>query len=399
MRKQTLLTLMIMVGLVWNAKAQDSTAAVAANDGKLTISGDVDAYYNFAVNRPFSGSLLGGTGAARGFDRETDQLQLGLIQTNFTYSSSKIDLVADLVYGPNAAYGNFGNSAVLNPPIGATLGDAAVAIKQAYGTWKATDKLSFTVGQFGTHIGYEVIDAPVNYHYSLSNLFLNGPFYHLGAKANYAFSDKVGLMVGLVNNWDAIYDNNKQKSFVSQFYVQPIENWNVYVNYIGGKEDFVMPGNNVHLVDFTTGYQITDKFYFGVNAAYGLMSNPDTAVKSMNRVITESHGAKESLDWWGFALYPNFQLTDWLGIGLRYEYFEDTYGIRYMATPGLTNNSLTLTTPITLANGFFTFKPEVRYDGATQEIYEGSIFSNGAKIGSKTQKEQLTIGFAGIFKF
>ena len=58
----------------------------------------------------------------------------------------------------------------------------SAAIKQAYFTDRLTPRLSFTVGQFGTHVGYEVIVAPLNYNYSLSNLFNNGPFYHVGLK-------------------------------------------------------------------------------------------------------------------------------------------------------------------------------------------------------------------------
>lgn len=410
MRKLTLLMLMMMLGLVWNAKAQDSTAAPAADDGKLTISGYVDAYYNFAFNRPYSGNLLGTSGAGRAFDREVDQFQLGLIQTKLAYSSSKFDFVGDLVYGPNAAYGNFGNSSALTPGLiaGRPIGDAGVAIKQAYGTWKATSKLSFTVGQFGTHIGYEVIDAPVNYHYSLSNLFNNGPFYHLGVKANYAFSDKFGIMIGLVNNWDAIYDNNKQKSFIGQIYVKPIDGWNVYVNYIGGTESnpAPAPGRAVHLFDLTTGYQITDKFYVGLNAAYGMFTSAgDTAVASAYEAIAD----KPSLDWWGVALYPNYQITDWLGLGVRYEIFEDFYGIRYIgASGGVRNNSLTITAPITLAGGHVILKPEFRYDGVTTffgnpGIYHGEedvdpITGTGLGVPSLV-KEQTTLGLATIFKF
>jgi len=405
MRKLTLLTLMTM-SLAWNAKAQDSTATATEDKGEFTVSGYVDAYYNFAVNRPFSGTLDGVNGAARPMDKEADQLQLGLIQTKFAYTNSKFDFVGDLAYGPNAAYGNYGNvgSPFGGIPLNSTrsIGDAALAIKQAYGTWKATDKFSITAGQFGTHIGYEVIDAPVNFHYSLSNLFNNGPFYHLGVKANYAISDKVGVMAGIVNGWDAIYDNNKQKSFVGQLYLNPIEDFNIYLNYMGGREltasafDPTTYNLNVHITDLTAGYQVSEKFYFGINAAYGIYASPDTAVKAGFEAVSD----KSTLDWWGVALYPNYKLNDWLSVGVRYEYYEDTYGIRYHGVPGLTNNSLTLTTPITLANGMFTFKPEVRYDGATQDIYEGSTFSStGQKTGSIAQKEQLTIGFAGIFKF
>jgi hypothetical protein len=431
MRKLTLLTLM-MVGLVWNAKAQDSTAA-AADDGKLTLSGYLDTYYLHALNNPQSGSLMGngGLGASRAFDRTVDQFSLGLVQFKATYSSSKVDIVADLTFGPNAELGNFGNvnnvAYTGTAPVGvnlfqsskfANLYGTSAAIKQAYGTWKATSKLSFTVGQFGTHIGYEVIDAPINYHYSLSNLFNNGPFYHVGAKATYAFSDKVALMGGLVNNWDNLFDNNKNKSVIGQLYLKPMDGWNVYLNFIGGNGDDGLPskgllqssgwlgnaakGNyNRYLYDLTTGYQVTDKFYVGLNAAYGYYVANNDSTKNEIIGYTASHSSKYAdssktkLDWGGVAVYVNYAINDWLGIGVRYEHFEDFWGVRYIgaATPqgSAINNSITVTAPITLANGHFILKPEFRFDGSNQYIYEAH---DGSAI-----KEQKTIGMAAIFKW
>ncbi len=433
MRKITLLTLIFMMSLAWNAKAQDSTAATAVDDGKLTLSGYIDTYYNHAFNNPASNSTLGngGFGAGRAFDRTVDQFSLGLVQFKANYSSSKVDIVADLTFGPNAEMGNFGNvnngaygpagivgvNLYQHPTFGNLYGTSA-AIKQAYGTWKATSKLSFTVGQFGTHIGYEVIDAPVNYHYSLSNLFNNGPFYHVGAKANYAFSDKFSVMLGLVNNWDNLFDNNKQKSVIAQVFVKPIDKWNVYVNYIGGSGDDGAPvapfsnfaatsplgnkGNyNRHLWDLTTGYQITDKFYVGLNAAYGYYVANNKSTDSLVRYAIAGTSAKFSdstknkADWGGVALYVNYAITDWLGIGVRAERFEDFFGVRYMGGFGgvgrAINNSITVTAPITLANGHFIVKPEFRFDGSDQKIYEDS---RGLAI-----NEQTTIGLATIFKW
>jgi len=89
---------------------------------------------------------------------------LGLVQTKFAYSDKKSDLVIDLTFGPNAELGNFGNTTINHFVVSSNnyqsqmIGTSA-AIKQAYFTYKATEKLSFTVGQFGTHVGYEVIDA------------------------------------------------------------------------------------------------------------------------------------------------------------------------------------------------------------------------------------------------
>ena len=85
-------------------------------------------------------------------------------------------------------------------------------------------------------MGCEVIDAPVNYNYSLSNLFNNGPFYHIGLKAQYAFSDRASLMVDLVNNVDNLNDNDKKKGLISQPFISPAANWSVYLNAIVSNE-------------------------------------------------------------------------------------------------------------------------------------------------------------------
>ncbi|MCU0429741.1 MAG: porin [Cytophagaceae bacterium] len=413
MRK--LLLFPFMVGLAWNAVAQDSTAAKP--DGALTVSGYVDAYYNYAFNKPKSGSLLGGGGSGRAFDRTTDQFSLGLVQLKTMYSSSKVDIVADLTFGPNAELGNFGNlPAVSANPAFTSLYGTSAAIKQAYGTYKATDKLSFTVGQFGTHIGYEVIDAPVNFHYSLSNLFNNGPFYHVGAKVNYAISDKLAVMGGVVNNWDNLLDNNEQKSVIGQVYIKPTDGFNVYLNYIGGDNDELAPYKitsakrygeyNRHLYDLTTGYQLTDKFYVGLNAAYGYYVGKNSVVEDQIKALTANaakfkDSSRTRLDWGGVAIYTTYKVSDVFTIGARYEYFEDYFGVRYLggtmpaaagaANPKVNNNSLTITGAFTLANGNFILKPEFRFDGSSVALYEDK---NGGAI-----KEQKTIGLATIFKF
>ncbi len=196
------------------------------------FSGYLDSYYIGNFNRPASRSNAGASNA-RAFEITSGQFQLGLVQTKFAYATSKSEAVVDLTFGPNADLGNYGNlRSVLNPKFTGM----ALAIKQAYFTYKFTDSFSMTAGQFGTHIGYEVIDAPVNFNYSLSNLFNNGPFYHTGLKATYAFSDRASLMLGVVNNVDGLGDNNRQKGVISQLYFSPVENWGVYLNYMGSNE-------------------------------------------------------------------------------------------------------------------------------------------------------------------
>lgn len=254
------------------AHAQDSTAT----KGQFSFSGYLDTYYFKNLNNPLSGSNYGYSTFAQVFDQREGQFQLGSAQTRVAYSNSRSEAVVDLVFGPNADLGNYGN--VISPNAAART-STALAIKQAYFTYKATSKLSFTAGQFGTHIGYEVIDAPVNFNYSLSNLFANGPFYHMGIKANYALSDRVGFMAGIVNNWDANFDNNKFKTAIAQLYLSPVSGWNVYLNWIGGNEDSPANGQPINaspelgslkqMIDLTTSYQVTDRWLVGLNSAYG----------------------------------------------------------------------------------------------------------------------------------
>ncbi|MBC7410288.1 MAG: outer membrane beta-barrel protein, partial [Arcicella sp.] len=264
--KKTLTTAFSLL-LGFSAFSQEKTE----DKGKFTFSGYIDSYYMANFNSPLDRSNLGISSSARAFDQRAGQFSLGLVQTKMTYSTSKIDIVGDLTFGPNADLGNYGN--VIGRIAGST--STALAIKQAYITWKATDKLALTMGQFGTHIGYEVIDAPINYHYSLSNLFNNGPFYHVGLKAQYTFSDKVYLMAGIVNNVDNLDDNNRSKGVIAQLFVSPATGWNVYLNAISSNEANAdiktgkTPDGTYTLFDLTSTYQISPKFMVGLNAASG----------------------------------------------------------------------------------------------------------------------------------
>jgi len=346
---------------------------------------------------------LGSSGTARAFDQRGGQFSLGLVQTKFNYVNKNSEVVVDLAFGPNADLGNYGN---LVGPLGTS---TSLAIKQAYFNYKATDKLTFTMGQFGTHIGYEVIDAPVNYNYSLSNLFNNGPFYHIGVKANYAFSDKVSLMAGVVNNVDNLNDNNRSKGIISQLFVSPANGWNVYLNWIGsneaapGAKGNAPSGSYYSLFDLTTTYQVTDKLFFGLNAASGSQKGDFQSVASPS---------EKAATWGGAALYANYAVNSNIGFGVRIEHFDNTSGVRGLVNKyaidslttgsrGTSVNSITFTSNITLADGHLILKPEFRIDmfkkfkGEDDE--DRQQFENSE--GVFTKDSQSTIGLAAIYKF
>ncbi|OIN57344.1 porin [Arsenicibacter rosenii] len=370
----------------FSVKAQDSTGT---DSGKFTFSGYMDTYYFGNFNNPKSQSNMGlnalGSSNARAFDQKSGQFGIGLIQAKAAYSSDKVDAVMDLAFGPFADLGNYGNNVAF---LGA--GSTSLAIKQAYVTLKATSKLSFTAGQFGTHIGYEVIDAPVNFNYSLSNLFNNGPFYHIGLKGQYSFSDKAYLMLGVVNNVDNIFDNNKKKGLIGQFFFSPVSGWNVYLNAIASNEasqdvtGVKADDASYALFDLTTTYQITSKFYVGLNAATG----------SQKGDYQNAGGPAEKKTWGGFALYTNYAFSDKFALGARYESFDNKSGVRALtdaAGNGASVNSITFTGNITTGGGHVLLKPELRIDSYSANKFE--------KNDGSLTKSQATLGMAAIFKF
>ncbi|MCE7060146.1 porin [Dyadobacter sp. CY343] len=369
----------------------DTIVAVEVDEeegkGAFAFSGYLDSYYMANFNKPASRSNMGATNA-RVFDQRSGQFSLGLVQAKVAYTNSKSEAVVDLSFGPNANMGNYGNA----------LFSTALAIKQAYFTYKFTDKFSMTAGQFGTHIGYEVIDAPANFNYSLSNLFNNGPFYHAGLKATYAFSDRASLMVGVVNNVDGLGDNNRKKGFISQLYFKPVDNWNVYINYIGSNEanpdsvTFEEPKAFYQVLDLATSFQVSDNFLLGLNAAYG----------SQKGDYQGFGGPEAAKSWGGVAVYANSAITDNFGIGARYEYFTNDSGVRGLLTRagmGTSVNSVTLTGNISLADGHILVKPEFRLDAYPKVAGSGEEQQFEDSDGNFTKNSQTTFGLAFIYKF
>lgn len=385
--------------------------SIKVDKGAFTFNGYLDVNYFHNFNNPQNGNNYGVSGYERAFDQKAGQFQIGLVQTKITYTHKKSEAVADIVFGPHADLGNYGN---VIGPLGAT---TSLAIKQAYFNWKATKKFTFTAGQFGTHIGYEVIDAPLNCHYSLNNLFNNGPFYHIGIKGTYAFTDKVSLMGGIVNNWDNLYDNNMFKTVIAQLSISLNANTKLYVNYIGGNESTVYKidslGNETQIfagdptnafkqaIDFVGTFQLSKRFLLGFNGIIGQLG------------YNEADNSRTRKNWGGAALYTHTMITEKFAIGTRVDFLDNTEGVQYIkhkvssvdpsATVGTDVVSGTITGIFTVADGHLLIKPEVRMDSYKKVAYSGPDATNIQQFmdskGHYTKSSQITAGVAFIYKF
>lgn len=357
------------------AEKEEVSAKPVEEEKPLTFSGFVDTYYFLNTNGVQSN--LGASGFERIFDHNANSFQVGLAQLMTTYSKGNVTGVIDLVFGNHADLGNYGN---VVSPLGGN--GTALAIKQAYFSWAMNDKVSLTAGQFGTNVGYEVIDAPANFNYSLSNLFGNGPFYHTGIKLDVAASDNFALMIGLNNGLDSKDDNNKSKGVMAQVYTAPADGWDLYLNYFGSNEGTKDDPATYSWFDITTSYQITDKFMLGLNAV------PYGALKT--NAGTQS--------WYGAALYANNKFTDKFALGLRAEYFDNSEAGIYLVDAnggGVAVTSLTVTGNFDITPNLM-FKPEFRFDSYNNADGTSQLFDDSGLL---TKSTQSTIGGAFVFYF
>jgi len=300
---------------------------------KLNISGAIDAYYqyNFSKSPPPTSF----TGAHNSF-------ALGMAQIILSKESGKVGFVADLAFGPRAEAGNYGY-------YGGSITDQI--IKQLYVTYKPMDKLKLTLGNFGTFIGYEVIDAPLNFNYSTSYMFSYGPFYHTGLKAEYAFTDNLTAMVGAFNDTDSKFDINGPKHFGAQLaYVKG--DFKGYLNYLGGQQGPDSTGFKVNQVDFVGIYQL-GKLALAVNLTNQMRGYED----------------RDNAAWMGGALYANYAFNDKFLLGIRAETLNDKEHTLFGEGDEATNvMEYTLSANIKLPGGL-TLIPEFRLDAANTAMY------------------------------
>lgn len=283
----------------------------------LKISGSVDSYYTTNL----STSALGTTGilsdvAANGFG-------LGMANLVFSYEKGKTGMVADLAYGPRANAAN------------AYTG----AINQLYLYYQASETVKFTLGQFNTFYGYEVISPTVNFNYSVSYLFNAGPFSHTGIRVDFTPSDDFSWMLAVTNPHGIVAGTNTSDDF--QLGAQ-VGYKNQYFNLAYGADGFGF--KDVLYLDYTGGFDASDSFYIGINAAYANSEDADGGYS-------------------GAALYFQKEISDSFSLGFRPEFFQ----VRDSSEK--TNiTALTLTGKTVLSENL-NLLTELRYDTAKDVVF------------------------------
>jgi len=306
-----------------------------------SFSGFIETSYNYNFSKVMTNTL-------RSYDAKANQI----LFNNFHIAASgtpsdKLSYTAELDFGTDAAvHGLLHQAGVGDDPV-------AVDLQEAYLTYAFSDKFKFTGGKFVTFQGIEVIEGPVNPTISRGYLYgLAEAYTHVGGYITFVPSTEIDIKFGVINGWDLLIDNNKDKSIISRLGVNLGNPLAFGISFYTGIEQ-VNSENWRNSFDLTGVTKIIPGIALNFQGNYG------------TETFTDSTGDTDT-KWFGFGIQPVISLTDNIDLGFRAEYFADDQGAR-TGFAGLNAFNLSIV-PAFRYDGF-TFRFEYRFDNSNQEIF------------------------------
>ncbi len=326
---------------MYSANAQEGTTILPGT----TFAGSADFYYKYdfaEVDNSYTS-----------FTHSHDSYEIGMASIEASHKLGKASIFVDLGFGSRASEFTYNDST------------NTFMIKQMYITYDFSPSFKVTAGSFGTHIGYELVDAVDNKNYSMSYAFTNGPFFNTGVKAQYT-SGKYSFMAGITNPTDfktAGEAGSKNKTFIGQIgYVA--DKGSAYLNFTSGSENPASDVNKTQF-DFVGSRKLNTNLTLGFNGTYAM--------------IEDDINSDLDANWFSLVGYINYAFKDKWSIAYRLEYFDDKDGAIYGAMPNITGNTLSLN----YKEGNLTFIPEVRFDSSSEDIFkkkDGSAAGSSAYV-------------------
>jgi putative OmpL-like beta-barrel porin-2 len=237
-------------------------------------------------------------------------------------------------------------------------------------TVRPVPQLTIDAGYFGTIYGAEVAESWINFNYTRGALYYAmQPFYHFGAKANYAISDAVSVRVMVVNGANNVADENDAPALGLQ----------LALNDIGGVLDLALGGFYETGSDSAWGIEtFVDAVAVLTLGDLTLLANFDYNINRGNDALPATDPFSEDVSNWGVMGTVAYGITPEIGVAVRGEYLSDPDNVVWTPAPGadaFTDSmdlvTLTATLDLKLVD-HLSFRPEFRYEIAGGDIYTDS---------------------------
>ncbi len=331
--------------------ADPTTPAAPANwsAGPINFSGLVDGYFSYAPNHPASR-----TNIYRNFDVRANSFSLNMAKLTLEHDADPVGFKLDLGFGRAMDIFNFQDTA--------NGFDNLRYVPQAYISFKPKQAkgLQLDFGKFYTSAGAEPTETHLNWNYSRSLLYANGPYYHFGLRTSIPINQHFTAGFQLVNGWNNVEDNNSGKTlgFTTALTLGKFAWMNTY--YTGPEKTDTNRGFR-NFYDTVVTLNPTSKISTYVNFDYG----------------TEKFAVgKGSNDWIAVAGAAKFQLTNEISISPRIEHYYDKDG--FITGTAQKLNEFTLTGEYKWAEGLLT-RLEYRRDWSNRQVFERGGTPNATK--------------------
>ena len=363
------------------------SAAPADSLGGTTLNFLIDTYYSYNFNAP-----IGRVNRLRAYDVTSNSFsinQAGVVLENAPdpAKGKRWGARLDLQWGQatQTLQGNTANEA--RPEIYRNL-------YQAFGTYIAPlgKGLKLDFGKWASSLGIEGNYTQDQMNYSRSYWFDFLPFYHMGLRANYPFSDRFGVNYWVTNGAQQTEAFNGFKDQMGGVVLQPRGNINWTINYYFGQEHpdtvfflftpapvpdpptqqgtpflpiFNAPTGRLHIFDSYATWQATHALTFALEGDY--------VIQRLFKNSPAQHAA-------GGAVYAQYQFSSKFSMAGRAEYLSDRGALFSGLSQAL--KETTLTSTYRIAERFMA-RAEWRYDFSNQSFFYTSALG-------VTKKSQLT---------
>lgn len=275
--------------------------------GHLAVGGYMDTYFGYNFNKPSSGTIPYFVSSNR-----HDEMNINLAYIDLRYKSTNFRARFVPGYGTymNANYAN--EIGTLKNIVEATAG---LRLSAKRNIW-------VDVGVFTSPYTNESPFSKDHLMYTRSFAPENVPYYLSGLKVSLPLSKKVNSFLYLLNGWQVIQDNNRNKSIGTQLEYRPnkkmLFNWDTYM---GNNQNQANPNWRMrYFTDLYWIYKYSDRF---------------DATACVYIGFQERLGAG-TLNWWQANMVGRYHFNDMLSLSGRIEYFSDD-GIHLQSITGIGN--------------------------------------------------------------
>src|ERR1700733_10429107 len=138
--------IVIIISMIIQDVLSQTNDSTHPTTNPLVISGSIDGYYRYDIHNPKTFPYNSFTS----FTHFSNSFELGMASIRADHSFGKIAATVDLGFGTRAEEFAYNDA------------NTRLAIKQLYVTYAPSAAIKFTLGTWGTHIGYELVDAYIN---------------------------------------------------------------------------------------------------------------------------------------------------------------------------------------------------------------------------------------------